>query len=369
MRAQHIISGIVFLLAGLFWTGTLSGEEIGNTVEHYTVQKGDTLWGISNSILSDPFLWPKVWGVNSGIKNPDRIHPGLQIRFPGRSKTHVETAPPPVVQASVPSVVPPSEPAPSPQKETTVPQRPVMAKIPSPLPKPTMEIDAAKPTQDPFQILAVGAIVQQESQDGSVIGGNDDRGIFGAGDLVYLRSSKGPLEPGQELVVYRVRKDVHHPKTGRHLGKLINVLGQVKVLWLEDDFASAKILRSLHEIQPGDQISSSLQFPEESSRGLPGGLDGYIVEAREENVEYSFLDVVYIDRGLNDGVGPGDRFSILRDGRSLSSFVGRGPSHMPQRKIGELQVLISQEDTATARITQSNEPIVLGDRLLSLLKP
>lgn len=49
----------------------------------YIVQKGDTLWDLSDEFLQDPFLWTNLWSVNPHIENPHLIYPGDSLCIPG----------------------------------------------------------------------------------------------------------------------------------------------------------------------------------------------------------------------------------------------------------------------------------------------
>src|SRR4026207_1677723 len=64
-------------------------------------------------------------------------------------------------------------------------------------------------------------------------------------------------------------------------------------------------------------------------------------------------NVVYLDRGREDGIRPGDRMDVVRTGGNL-----------PKRTVGELRILSMDDKTATALITRSTARILKGDRFI-----
>lgn len=48
----------------------------------YTVQRGDTLWDLSDSHYVNPYYWPHIWNHNPAIDNPDLIRIDQELLLP-----------------------------------------------------------------------------------------------------------------------------------------------------------------------------------------------------------------------------------------------------------------------------------------------
>jgi LysM repeat protein len=318
----------------------------------YTVQKGDTLWGIATNFLKDPFYWPKLWKTNNFILNPDLIYPGNVINLPTEEEIQEalkeETAPPPV-EGKVPAVVRPLVPAPPPAVE---------AEVPPPEIKP--------PAFDKNLILSSGYILRGVGPSGVVIASTDPKEMYGEHDTVYLLPSTKP-NVGDHLTAYRVVRKVFHPKTGQYLGDLIRILGTMEVTEVQDKTATAVVSKSYDVITKGDPYipfqplePSALEISETPSEPP---LHGYIVDVKETRVSQAQFDVVYIDKGRRDGVLVGRNLLIFREGERTPLSSPGGGVRLPRRQVGELQVIAVQNETAVGRIVKSSEPITRGDKV------
>ena len=212
-----------------------------------------------------------------------------------------------------------------------------------------------------------GSIQRSTPQDGfvNVITGDNqttgDHMILGSRDVLYLRlKNPGDAALGDLFTIYRRKIKVFHPTTGQYLGYLVNRLAVVQVSQIDKDLTTVQIVRAYAAVSPGDPVMKFVPpTDEEAAVGQHDASDISDIEGRivefQSNMGIMNLvaqrNVVYLDRGREDGIRPGDRMDIVRSGGSL-----------PQRLVGELKILSLEDRTATALITKSTSRILKGDR-------
>ena len=210
-----------------------------------------------------------------------------------------------------------------------------------------------------------GSIQRSTPQDGfvNVITGDNqttgDHMILGSRDVLYLRlKNPGDVVPGDLFTIYRRAYKVFHPITGQYLGYLINRLAVVQVRQNDKTLTTVEVVRAYAAVSPGDPVMKFVLPTEEGTapdQNSGSDVEGRVVEFQSNMGLMNMVaqrNVVYLDRGREDGIRAGDRMDIVRSGGSL-----------PQRVVGELKVLSMEDRTSTAVITKSTARVLKGDRV------
>jgi len=208
---------------------------------------------------------------------------------------------------------------------------------------------------------AAGSIQLFTPQDGAVnfiTGDNQTTGNrmrLGMNDVFYLKL-KNPAEAaiGDLFTVYKRTRKVFHPATGQYLGYLITRLAIVQVVQVDDELTTARAVRAFGAAAPGDPIAKFSPPSSGEAAAVPasGDINGMVVELQAD-LEMTLVaqrNIVYLDRGWEDGLRAGDRMELTRYGGGL-----------PPRQVGEVKVLSTEGRSATALVTKSISRILKGD--------
>lgn len=314
-----------FFIAALLIVPIFAFSEM-QEIKDYKVKGGDTLWDISTKELQDPFLWPKIWKENPGIVNPDRIYPDQSIKIPLYLLEKEPAVQEPVSKEEV-SV---------PTKET-VKSEPAQEEI--------------KPLVGKNLYIASGHIAGSISSMGRIIGSPAEKNLFGNNDFVYIKT-KDTVNVGDKFYIYRKGPEVYHPLTKHRLGIILEIVGVAEVGRFEYGETIAKILISFKEIESGDLLGeyTAKEPPFVSKPFRRPDIEGYVVASKNLTIMNSVYDIVYIDKGLKDGLEPGDMLKTLAVGRH------RVPN-------GTIQIISLEKNTATARVVSATGAITVGNQI------
>ena len=312
--------------------------------EVHLVQPGDTLWDLCGEYLDNPWFWPKVWSYNPQIKDPHLIYPGDKVRFfPGA----FDVASAPVQTVTV-------EPTDESELPNDVPNRSLKL----------VEVSGKIGREGSSNIWARGISFISEGRhqvSGEISNSESESLLLSNFDIVYVKELSG-VKVGDRLGIYRTRRIIKHPKTGKFYGYSVDTRGVAKVVGVEKKVVRARIERAYKSIERGDRVGPlSEGFAVQIRPAINDqNLQGYIIgTSGDELGPVGEHHLVYIDLGRQHGVRVGHKFSVIRQGdRYTQQREG-----LPKEPVGSLLVVQTEERAATALISNSIHEMWIGDRI------
>jgi hypothetical protein len=304
---------------------------------YYTVQKGDTLWDLSQKFSDTPWQWPEMWKENDQIANPHRIYPGQRIRLYRRLEAQG------YCQKD------------SQKGKPSAPKSDLINKL---------EFQYASIDRvgfirkDPVQSL--GTIFKVEGQ----------KTMISTGDLVYIRpDDTASLTKGQKFTIYRTLKPIKTKKTNELIGIQHYLTGAAEITIVRPDFALARVVASYRPIKVGDLLMPfNSRLPQIGMQQSPAGLEGRIIESEEHQGIFGESTIAFIDKGEQEGVKPGQLYVIYKQEKFNINPKKKNETTLTPVLLGELIVLHTEKTTATVMITDSRMSIEPGTKVRTPFK-
>jgi hypothetical protein len=286
--------------------------------KHYTVKRGDTLWGIASMYLRDPWLWPEVWILNPQIPNPHLIYPGdtlaLAYGADGRPQVSLEQAgavrlDPRLRDSALDSAIP------------TIPYSAIAAF----LSRPTV-VTADEMRHAPY-----------------VLAFRDKHEIAGAGIEVYIRNL--PAAENARFAIVHVGNELRDPDDGKVVG-YEGIYTATALVQRPGDPAKALLIDTARETLRGDRLLSAdaSETPVTFALRAPASdVHGRIIDVVGGTELAGQYAVVVINRGKRHGLEPGNVLAVdqagdvvrdlYRGGKTIGNTNGLGTSFAPRVRL------------------------------------
>ena len=294
---------------------------------YYTVQKGDTLWDLSQKFSDSAWLWPEMWQENNQIANPHRIYPGERIRLYRRKGS----------------------------------QKIAEQKLGKAL--------AVKPSLDDLihyrytALDRVGFIRKSPvDQHGTIFRVQETKEMIHDGDVVYIRPEGNiDLVPGKRYTTYRTLTPIKDRITNRYVGIQHLLTGVVEITQVEPQYAMGMIIESYRPIELDDMLMPYYRrIPKLIIKESPKGLQGRIIDAEDHNRLIGDNMIAFIDKGKKDGVQPGQFYNVYFQAQeNIYRKKGKKTLLLPV-DFAELLVLHTENTTATVIVTNADKEFEPG---------
>jgi hypothetical protein len=285
---------------------------------HYTVKRGDTLWGIASMYLKDPWLWPEVWIINPQIPNPHLIYPGdkLALAYGADGRPQISVA-----QAGAARLDPRLRSTPLESAIPTIAYNAIAAFLSRPSVMTADEIRHA-----PY-----------------VLAFRDMHEVAGSGNEVYVRNLSAA--ENARFAVVHVAGPLRDPDDGKVIG-YEGIYTATALVERAGDPAKALLIDPARETLRGDRLltADSSETPVNFALRAPAGqVNGRIIDIVGGTDIGGQFAVVVINRGKRHGLEPGNVLAIdqagdvvrdlFRGGKQIGDTNGVGTSFAPKVKL------------------------------------
>jgi hypothetical protein len=337
------------------------GQPLAAPPATHIIQQGETLWGLARQFLGDPLLWAEIYRLNTDVvEDPHWIFPGEELRLVASEQP-----------AAAPGAAAPGAGniAVTPGVDSARGARRAPAAVPA-VETPTIFASRPTPSQDLNTIelrdeqayravrageyYASGFIADRRTLPSGTLVGPVERAAIrrlSTRSSAALYSTVVVTPPqgeayrrGDMLLVYSVDQQL------RGFGDLIKPLGLLQVLTEANagQGGTARVMSLFGAVNDGELLTKIEPFRFVSSaraQPIDSGVVGQVIALRSGRELTSVQDIVYIDRGADDGLKLGDIFR-------LSSAPAAGPV----REQAEALVVHTDAKTATLVVLQVTQP-------------
>jgi hypothetical protein len=355
-------AGVVY--GGQGATGIIGPQHAIEVPAIHVVRKGDTLWDLCDSYYGNPWGWPKVWSYNPQIVNPHWIYPGDQLRLRD-----------------------PNDPL-GQRREALA-----NASVGAPL-------RGGKRGLPPSTVfLRDHGFLGDPKRDmwGELVGAVEDQMLLSDGNHVYLMMRPGvQLTPGQTLTIFTpIRKPESVPGARTPPGEIVSVKGTIKIDQFNEKtrVARGELIESLDVIERGFKVGPvDRQFDVVPPKAAGKSVQARVLTSVYPHTFFGQNQLVFIDRGSEDGLEPGTRLFVLRQGDSWRRSLNVGNSMLkyrmkiesaksadaertptegsdkefPNEVLAELRVLRTEKYSALAIVIEARRELEPGDVAVSL---
>lgn len=319
----------LFLIMCLTAQGVFALELKPDAPRRYTVQKGDTLWDISQRFVGSPWEWLQIWHKNPQIEDPDLIYPGDVIGLVQEgSQTKL-------------SVI------------SRAPQEDIAADPVQSIPDKALSRDATN-----YHFFTEREITEAAY----VLGSSDERLMMSTGDKIYV---KGDLPSGEPLYhIYRVGRKYKDKYSNKLLGIEALKIGSGRFLREDDDINTLEVIAANAEIQKGDRILAVSPMVERdiTPKYAPEDASGLIIGSPKKMKFLGQYDLVALNLGTDDGVVEGTLLRVEKPGRVVKD-LGHHSVKLPSEEAGLMMVYKVSEKMSYALILKANHSIKVGDKV------